>query len=104
LKLSFRNKKLPKCWGKYSKVFAPVDYVWNHDLTVLCDFTSRLSAGNFWYDLHNKLVYKNGKNNMPSKVFLFSTMPQNITLDEVDALDDVNGSSPYLNDVFPFDA
>jgi hypothetical protein len=26
-------------------------------------------------------------------------MPQNITLDEVDALDDVNGSSPYLNDV-----
>jgi hypothetical protein len=41
---------------------------------------------------------------MPSKVFLFSTMPQNITLDEVDALDDVNGSSPYLNDVFPFDA
>ena len=57
------------------------------------------AAGNIWYDLHNKLVYKNGKNNMPSKVFLFSTMPQNITLDEVDALDDVNGSSPYLNDV-----
>ena len=28
-----------------------------------------------------------------------STMPQNITLDDVDALDDVNGSSPYLNDV-----
>ena len=26
-------------------------------------------------------------------------MPQNITLDEVDALDDVNGSSPYMNDV-----
>ena len=36
---------------------------------------------------------------MPSKVFLFLTMPQNITLDEVDALDDVNGSSPYQNDV-----
>ena len=57
------------------------------------------AAGNIWYDLHNKLVYKNGKNNMPSKVFLFLTMPQNITLDEVDALDDVNGSSPYQNDV-----
>jgi RHS repeat-associated protein len=57
------------------------------------------AAGNIWYDLHNKLVYKNGKNNMPSKVFLFSTMPQNITLDEVDALDDVNVSSPYQNDV-----
>ncbi|MBO4829060.1 MAG: RHS repeat-associated core domain-containing protein [Fibrobacter sp.] len=57
------------------------------------------AAGNIWYDLHNKLVYKNGKNNMPSKVFLFSTMPQNITLDDVDALDDVNGSSPYQNDV-----
>ena len=26
-------------------------------------------------------------------------MPQNITLDDVDALDDVNGSSPYQNDV-----
>ena len=26
-------------------------------------------------------------------------MPQNITLDEVDALDDVNGNSPYQNDV-----
>jgi len=37
--------------------------------------------------------------NMPSKVFLFSTMPQNITLDEVYALDDVNGNSPYQNDV-----
>ena len=33
------------------------------------------AAGNIWYDLHNKLVYKNGKNNTPSKVFLFSTMP-----------------------------
>jgi len=40
----------------------------------------------------------------PPRVFLFSTMPQNVTWDEVDALDDVNGSSPYQNDVFPFDA
>ena len=38
MKLSFRNKKLSKCWGKYSKVFAPVDRVRDHGLTVFCDF------------------------------------------------------------------
>lgn len=49
------------------------------------------AAGNIWYDLHNQLVYKNGKNNMPVKVYKFSTMPENITLKEV------NNESQVLN-------
>ncbi len=48
MKLSFRNKKLSKCWGKYSKVFAPVDRVRDIDLMDLRDFPSWLSARNLW--------------------------------------------------------
>ena len=41
------------------------------------------AAGNVWYDKHNNVVYKNNKNGMPTKVFSFASIPQNITLDDV---------------------
>ena len=49
------------------------------------------AVGNVWYDKHNLTVYKNGKNNMPLKVFKFTSMPEDITLD------DVNKESNVLN-------
>ncbi len=41
------------------------------------------AGGNVWYDKHNKVVYKNNKNGMPIKVFGFTSIPQDITLDDV---------------------
>ena len=41
------------------------------------------ASGNIWYDMHNKVVYKNSELGLPVKITKFSTMPASITLDDV---------------------
>ena len=42
------------------------------------------ASGNIWYDKHNKVVYKNSELGLPLKITTFTSMPSNITLEDVD--------------------
>jgi len=41
------------------------------------------ASGNIWYDKHNKVVYKNSELGQPVKITTFTSMPSNITLEDV---------------------
>ena len=43
------------------------------------------ASGNIWYDKRNKVVYKNSELGQPVKITTFTSMPSNITLDDVDS-------------------
>lgn len=59
------------------------------------------AAGNVWYDKNNHAVYKIGKNNMPTKVFKFTSMPDGITLNDVnDEADVLNGAVEKIDIVY----
>ena len=45
----------------------------------MCDYDEY----NIWYDKHNKVVYKNSELGLPVKITTFTSMPSNITLEDV---------------------
>lgn len=55
------------------------------------------ASGNIWYDKHNKVVYKNSELGLPVKITTFTSMPSNITLD------DVNKEKDFANVEFVVD-